>query len=92
MSGRRWALCDHLLYPALFSTPRFILAKGEGERPSTQDGYRLFWELPHKALSNRRKVPQVYGCHPALEKGTQGRTGGNGGECKTAGAVAPAVA
>ena len=39
-SGGRFA--TPALYPALFSTPRFTLAKGESERPSTQDGHCSF--------------------------------------------------
>lgn len=41
VSGRRWALCDHLLYPALFSTlgSSSLKAKARGHRRRTATAY-----------------------------------------------------
>jgi len=68
------------LYPALFSTPRFTLAKSGGERPSTQDGYCSFWGLPHKPPQT---AGRCRGCTDAIppwkraHRAVQGATAGN---------------
>ena len=54
-----------------------LKAKVRGHQRRTVTAH--FRNGPHKAPTNRREGRQGYGCHPAPEKGTPGRTGGNGG-------------